>query len=85
MSVFLIVFCYLENAFAALMLEILIVFYYSENATAVLKSYMGAGNSKIMTTVYKYVTGMSTSYITMADDGCIPMAYEAAGQNADGG
>ncbi|VDI40121.1 Hypothetical predicted protein [Mytilus galloprovincialis] len=56
-----------------------------ENATAVLKSYMGAGNSKIMTTVYKYVTGMSTSYITMADDGCIPMAYEAAGQNADGG
>ncbi|XP_063431475.1 ependymin-related protein 1-like [Mytilus trossulus] len=56
-----------------------------QNATAVLKSYMGAGSSKIMTTVYKYDTGMSTSYITMADDGCIPMAYEAAGQNADGG
>lgn len=56
----------------------------SENATT-LHSYMGVGNSKIMTTVYRFTVGYMNTYITVADDGCIPMVMESSGQDALGG
>ena len=55
------------------------------NATKVLQSYVGAGKSKVMATVYKFMIDGSTIYATMGDAGCVPLAYEASGPTKDGG
>lgn len=55
------------------------------NATKVLQSYVGAGKSKVMATVYKFMMNGSIIYATMGDVGCVPLAYEAAGTTKDGG
>merc|ERR1711860_17536 len=54
------------------------------NATKVVQSYFGAGNAKVNATMYRFYAGASVIYATMSDEGCIPLAYEASGIDANG-
>ncbi|XP_052101995.1 uncharacterized protein LOC127735749 [Mytilus californianus] len=54
------------------------------NATVVKQSYIGAGAAMVKTTMYRFVEGQMLVYLTVADDGCVPVIYESAGMNSKG-
>ena len=49
------------------------------------QSYMGAGAAKVKTTIYRFEDEQLLVYLTVADDGCVPIFYEGAGMNRKGG
>ncbi|XP_052098856.1 uncharacterized protein LOC127733551 [Mytilus californianus] len=49
-----------------------------ENAT-VSKSYIGVGAKKIPTTMYRMNGNGFLTYLSVIDDGCIPLMYETTG------
>lgn len=46
---------------------------------------MGAGAAKVKTTMYRFQYEQMLVYLTVADDGCVPILYEGAGMNKKGG
>ncbi|CAC5425845.1 UBQLN [Mytilus coruscus] len=54
------------------------------NATVVKQSYIGAGANMVKTTIYRFVDGQMLVYLTVADDGCVPVIYESTGMNTKG-
>ncbi|XP_063434568.1 uncharacterized protein LOC134715932 [Mytilus trossulus] len=54
------------------------------NATVINHSYMGAGAAKVKTTMYRFQYEQMLVYLTVADDGCVPILYEGAGMNQKG-
>ena len=61
------------------------IIYFSEDATVIENSYIGAGTDMIKTTTFHYMDTHNNVYITVADDGCVPIMYESAGKNEKGG
>ena len=55
-----------------------------EDATVMEHSHIGAGNSMVMTTMYKHMTNHTVDYLTVTDDGCVPVMYESSGMQPDG-
>ncbi|XP_071168161.1 uncharacterized protein [Mytilus edulis] len=49
-----------------------------DNAT-ISKSYIGAGANKIPTTMFRLIGNGFLTYLSVIDDGCVPLMYETTG------
>ena len=39
-------------------------------------SHIGAGDAMVMTTMYRHMTNYTVDYLTVTDDGCVPVLFE---------
>ena len=48
-------------------------------------SHIGAGDAMVMTTMYRHMTNHTVDYLTVTDDGCVPVLFETSGLQPNGG